>query len=505
MSDLGQLKKDFSQLVLKVPQWTLTQFVLWLDLKVAEYKVNGYMVLDDTQRTLPRWIDDDILEAQETAPKHKHCRPCGGYKHHAKRRRKWKHWHGWGMPYGFDKAHHNPESIMNIGENTQDNAPVEISDESDNSDFEYVTMDMPHGSLATPGNEPQKLPLEKNSGLQWCSKSASPENEPQKLPFDKYSHRHWFSKFSPHRLRVPMPFNVTKRCSSDTTDSVLENVNQISISNEGVRQKQSLKDFPPCQMRNLLVGDNSSRNTSGTCTPESCLIDVDESERTVTSTAIAAPEAAKSSEAVPDGENHGKSHETEAMVIQESEEAVDIKPDIVQLDKEIEQVNKEGEDQNQQDDNEDDKKLEFDMELMPLSPVTSALMNYQGMKHCRRQSKLPIEQPARRQTNTVPNLLDDTTKRYLLAGHTKLVWNKVVAACASFLVHACKGQPSSSDYQWLCKTMYDRYSSLGSTKGPNPWSGFNRAVSQKIRHTRFKIKQMGKMSTSTPHNTCMFS
>ena len=45
MSDLGQLKKDFSQLVLKVPQWTLTQFVLWLDLKVAEYKVNGYMVL----------------------------------------------------------------------------------------------------------------------------------------------------------------------------------------------------------------------------------------------------------------------------------------------------------------------------------------------------------------------------------------------------------------------------------------------------------------------------
>ena len=45
MSDLCQIKKDFSQLVLQVPQWTLTQFMLWLDLKVAEYKVNGYMVL----------------------------------------------------------------------------------------------------------------------------------------------------------------------------------------------------------------------------------------------------------------------------------------------------------------------------------------------------------------------------------------------------------------------------------------------------------------------------
>ena len=70
---------------------------------------------------------------------------------------------------------------------------------------------------------------------------------------------------------------------------------------------------------------------------------------------------------------------------------------------------------------------------MHLMYAISALMNYQGMKHCRRQSKLPIEQPARRQTNTVPNLLDDTTKRYLLAGHTKLVWNKVVAVSRSLV------------------------------------------------------------------------
>ena len=289
------------------------------------------------------------------------------------------------MPYGFDKAHHNAEGFMahnaegimahhhaegimaqnngegtmNMGDNTQDNTLVEISDESDNSDFEYVTMDMPHGSLATPGNEPQKLPLEKYSRSRWCSKFASPENEPQKLPLEKYSHRHWFSKFSSHRLKVPKPFSVTNRCSTDTTDSVLENVNQISISNEGVRQKQSLMDFPSCKMRHLLVGDNSSRNTSGTCTPERCQIDIDETENTVTSTASAASTSVKSSESIPDGESHEKSQETEAMVTQDSEEAVDIKPDILQLDKEIIQLDKEGEDQNQQDDNEDDKKIEF--------------------------------------------------------------------------------------------------------------------------------------------------
>ena len=274
------------------------------------------------------------------------------------------------MPYGFDKAHHNAEGIMahhhaegimahhnaegtmNMGDNTQDNTLVEISDESDNSDFEYVTMDMPQGS------EPQKLPLEKYSRPRWCSKFASPENEPQNLPLEKYSHRHWFSKFSSHRLKVPKPFRVANRCSTDTTDSVLENVNQISISNDGVRQKQSLMDIPACQMRNLLVGDNSSRNTSGTCTPERCQIDIDETENFVTSTASTAPAAANTSESVTDEKNPGKSQETEAMVTQDSE-AVDIKPDILQLDKEIIQLDKEGEDQNQQDDNEDDKKLEF--------------------------------------------------------------------------------------------------------------------------------------------------
>lgn len=45
MLDLGIVKKDFSSLVGNVHPWMLSHFVMWLDIKVAEYKVYGHMVL----------------------------------------------------------------------------------------------------------------------------------------------------------------------------------------------------------------------------------------------------------------------------------------------------------------------------------------------------------------------------------------------------------------------------------------------------------------------------
>ena len=232
------------------------------------------------------------------------------------------------MPFGLDKAHHKAEGTMNTVDN-QDNT-FEISDESSDSDFEYVNVEIPHVASAPAGNCPQRQPTE------------------------NFPHPHWFTKLSSDlSLKVPKPINSTKRCS---TDSVVENVNQVSISNDQVRHKHSLMDNPLCQLRNnspFLIGDNSSRNTSGTCTPERC--QAEETEKTVTSTASAAPASVNKS-SVPDGENREKSPETEAMVTQDSEEVVDVKPDIVLLD------DKEGEGQDEKEENKDDNKLEIGKE-----------------------------------------------------------------------------------------------------------------------------------------------
>ncbi|VDI30949.1 Hypothetical predicted protein [Mytilus galloprovincialis] len=56
MLDLGFVKKDFTSLIGNVHPWMLSHFVMWLDIKVAEYKVYGHMVLDDTANDTPQWL-----------------------------------------------------------------------------------------------------------------------------------------------------------------------------------------------------------------------------------------------------------------------------------------------------------------------------------------------------------------------------------------------------------------------------------------------------------------
>ncbi len=43
--DLQQLKQSFVRLVQRVEPLHMPQFVVWLDVKLAEYKLNGYMKL----------------------------------------------------------------------------------------------------------------------------------------------------------------------------------------------------------------------------------------------------------------------------------------------------------------------------------------------------------------------------------------------------------------------------------------------------------------------------
>jgi len=44
-ADLVDVKQLFSNMMRRVQPWILSHFIMWLDLKVAEYKVLGYMVL----------------------------------------------------------------------------------------------------------------------------------------------------------------------------------------------------------------------------------------------------------------------------------------------------------------------------------------------------------------------------------------------------------------------------------------------------------------------------
>ncbi|KAJ8307159.1 hypothetical protein KUTeg_015243 [Tegillarca granosa] len=78
MIDLWKVKENFSSLVVETEPWTLAQFVMWLDLKISEYKIKGFMVLDHNNTTKPRWMSPDTDTDPETdiAPQPPPCRKC---------------------------------------------------------------------------------------------------------------------------------------------------------------------------------------------------------------------------------------------------------------------------------------------------------------------------------------------------------------------------------------------------------------------------------------------
>ncbi|VDI19647.1 Hypothetical predicted protein [Mytilus galloprovincialis] len=75
MIDLSKIKEDFSVLVKEAQPWTLTQFVMWLDLKLSEFKIKGYMVLDHNIKTKPKWLVDDNV-AGDITPSPAPCQNC---------------------------------------------------------------------------------------------------------------------------------------------------------------------------------------------------------------------------------------------------------------------------------------------------------------------------------------------------------------------------------------------------------------------------------------------
>lgn len=182
------------------------------------------------------------------------------------------------------------------GEN-QDNTLVEISDESSYSDIEYIS-------------DQNELDL-----------SAASTNEPHK---QNVPHPLFLTQVTTDISNKPKLINTSKRCS---TDSVVENVDQISISIDHLRPNQSSVNTHP-----FLCGDNTSKDTGSVGAPEMWHEEVNKTLRDLTSTSI----LSASSSPAHNREGCKKSQEVEAMVTQDPDEVIDIKPDIDLLQKQTE-------------------------------------------------------------------------------------------------------------------------------------------------------------------------
>ncbi|XP_063424311.1 uncharacterized protein LOC134708014 isoform X4 [Mytilus trossulus] len=140
MIDLFKIKEDFSFMVKEAEPWTLTQFVMWLDLKLSEFKTKGYMVLDHNVKTKPKWLEEDTITS-DIAPPPAPCRNCHSSSSstgHAGR--------DVGQYYSDIHAS-QPVHQLNAASRIKDKAQQKSTDESENIRGEVGIIDLSHGEM----------------------------------------------------------------------------------------------------------------------------------------------------------------------------------------------------------------------------------------------------------------------------------------------------------------------------------------------------------------------
>ncbi|XP_052093999.1 uncharacterized protein LOC127730008 isoform X5 [Mytilus californianus] len=117
MIDLSKIKEDFSVLVKEAQPWTLTQFVMWLDLKLSEFKIKGYMVLDHNIKTKPKWLIEDNISGDIT-PSPAPCQNCN------KPRREERQF--------YSDIHASPSELQyrTVTKNASDNSQQQLQDDT---------------------------------------------------------------------------------------------------------------------------------------------------------------------------------------------------------------------------------------------------------------------------------------------------------------------------------------------------------------------------------------
>ena len=176
---------------------------------------------------------------------------------------------------------------MAASASNQDHTMVEISDEScgDSDNFEILES-------WSPGSDTLRV-----------QNSSSPEKQPLPLFLSKTNSE----RYIPVELQPVSKVALPRRGS---TDSMVENVNQISISNDGQRRLEKV--------------DNASSSISGT--PQ-----LQQAKETDIAQGINNSHVASNTLPSDERDHRGRSGDTEIMVLQDTE---DIKPDVVMLQKE---------------------------------------------------------------------------------------------------------------------------------------------------------------------------
>ncbi|XP_033733187.1 uncharacterized protein LOC117322409 isoform X4 [Pecten maximus] len=509
MLDLSKIKEDFSLMVKEAQPWTLTQFVMWLDLKLSEYKIKGYMVLDHEKTTKPRWLspDDDNDAGNDVAPQPPSCPKCTS-----------------NNP-GQSRADNSNQIQQRRNQNTfqrqqQRNRNLHFRRQGNESYINEVLNvgDNVQNSSSRGGNKdmmPQVISLEPATDL-----TAEDIKEMDKVFQSKDSSNvdddvveitHPASRGLQRHRRPLVSSTVTSKQESSHGFITAGSMTGSSFIQEGHDQESFSRppreDSPP--KRQVAMVDLSRASvpeeseSSYDPPPPSIRPELLMSARNESSQNMSQNHPASSSGLseqpvampVPVALHVARPSDPGGSTPMETSSSID--PSTTEIKQEV-------------NDGFDDCFLtgtdeqNSQMYMMGDNSLSDSEASFnQGQAYSPQQNPgaggmtpLGFGQglyTVGEQEVDLPKFEDPLVRRVLEDGAapSRHMWSKIITRCAYHMLS--KGVPHKHDYQLFSKAFYLRYPCIGTNRGPNPWSFFAKTLSRSIRNIRYSNKKKCKI------------
>lgn len=522
--DLHTVKEDFALMVQKVQPWTLSQFVMWLDLKVAEYKVHGYMILD---------YEGHLNQLFSTDPK-KSTAKNGPFTNAATAR----------VRTAPSRNIAKQTSVINIDADSPPPPPTAPAQNTishlRNTNAQVIDVDIAQ-SLPSNSRNIQALyarnsqtveselsvPTLSSPPLSGYSLSKNTAN----APTTPYTTHNGQQTMNSNGLRTslthPRTFNSNQSQLVNGDNTIIVG---SSRGNNGVSYSQHCSTSQQANItRSYVPGEQAYQNQSSVqhidVDPEQendlnlvqvepqmeLLMDVEcendyvpenwNSSAALSSGSIGEKRLLQGSIDIKNGNFHSTASNNPNNVDTVNEPVPEIKLEDVKhcTDNESFALNIENSNScnrllNTEDclriDSDSDIECDNNQESLQESLTEHV---WSSEDSAREPSNLPQSVPKRRYMNhrikpiiSLPSF-NGYLQNMLESGKAQFVWSKLVEQCAYHIL-AQKDIREKHDYREFCHALYQRYPSIG-LEGPQPWSHFSKTLSQKIRHIRWQHKK----------------
>ncbi|XP_076091014.1 uncharacterized protein LOC143063003 isoform X11 [Mytilus galloprovincialis] len=553
MIDLCKIKEDFSGLVKEAQPWTLTQFVMWLDLKLSEFKIKGYMVLDHHTKTKPKWIEEED-STSDVAPIPAPCRTCNKHSNDG---------------HFYSDIHSSPASHRNVTRETKNAQPME---ESETMRGEVGIIDLSHAEISRKQNSARMLRPPDDMSLKKSYQNTSYHEKSPNIQVERDKNR------QEDVIEIDVPSPTEKMF-------ITSNINKTStpVIHSNIRPVQKPKNRPSLSMGTAIYTSTSSvttptfsssymsspsRNIPPTFTnrkfalgaPPPPLVapsnlanldemiaqavqfneirtgaDISSSQSQIRQSSGQSdvrppppmqqqpPKIQESDHSSSFSEQHSRptlceQHSRQTISEQHSRQTNISEQKLpysqqtstsssavpIALHANIDNINIS---QNSAHSSSDTMEIKIETEVDDsvadsffvggMDDTDSA--DYGNDLHSDRDdsaySMPPSAMGQYRKDVELPTFEDPIVRRALEDNKppSRHMWSKIITRCAYHLLS--KGVPRKHDYQAFAESFFRRYPCVGTSRGPNPWTEYSYHVSQKVRNLRKKFRRITKDGT----------